>query len=152
MNRENVTKEITDIKESLENVARSLFKLDNFINRFDLIDCLGLLEKRLIAIMTWGNPGLKLLCRVKSENIHFYGKRLESESANVYWDDVRRASSEEIFSVEKFFSFDPFEIYGEYVLVSDGTGLGLIKFEYLEFYLERNHSVVSSPKNGSDLK
>lgn len=139
MNGENVTEEIAEIKESLETIARSLSKLVKFINRFDLIDCLGLSEKRLIAIMTWGDSDLKLLCRVKSENIQFYGKRLDSYSANVYWDNVRSISSEESFFVEKFFSFDPFETYGEYMLVSDGTDLGLIKFESLEFYLEHQH-------------
>jgi len=136
MNGENITGEIAEIRESLGAIARSLSKLDKSINRFDLIDCLELSEKRLIEIMTWGGSNLKLLCKVKSERIQFYGKRLDSGSANVYWDNVRSVSSEERFLVEKFFSFDPFETYGEYMLVSDGTDLGLIEFESLEFYLE----------------
>ena len=136
MSRENVTGEIAEIREALGAIASSLSKLAKSINRFDLIDCLELSEKRLIEIMTWGDSDLQLICKVKSEKILFYGKRSVSDSANVYWDNVRSVSIEERFLVEKFFSFDPFETYGEHMLVSDGTDLGLIEFNSLEFYLE----------------
>lgn len=135
MNGENVTGEITEIRESLSVIAGSLAKLDRFINHFDLVDCLELSEKELLKIFTLGKTNLKLFCKVKSEGIQFYGKRMNSGSNNVYWDDVRSVSSEERFWVVKFFSFAPFESYGEHVLVSGGVESGLIEFDSLEFYL-----------------
>lgn len=138
MNAIDVTDEMMAIKKSLVEISRVLSELEPYFNKYDLIDCLKLSEKRLLSILTWEDgQSLELACKVNTDSADLLGKRRIEGSSNLCWDDMSKVFKGEVFRMLSFFNFAPFESFGDFVLVSNAKipDEGLLPFNTLDFFM-----------------